>query len=92
MSVITTEMMREWHVKADHAGNKSRDEYEAEIDRWLDSIKAEAWEEGAKAGLDTGLTIAENVHEHGGKLDLTTIPNAPTNPYRRLMAEFEGEK
>ena len=33
----TTEEMREWHVRADHAGNKSRSEYEAEFDRWLEA-------------------------------------------------------
>ena len=32
----TTEEMREWHVRGDHAGNKSRSEYEAEFDRWLE--------------------------------------------------------
>ncbi len=33
---LTTELMREWHVRADHAGSKSRSEYEAEFDRWLE--------------------------------------------------------
>ena len=64
----------------------------AEFDRWLNSIKAEAWDEGAKAGLDTGLAIAENVHEHGGTLDLSTIPNAPDNPYRLVAAYEEATK
>ena len=32
----TTALMREWHVRGDHAGNKSRSEYEAEFDRWLE--------------------------------------------------------
>ena len=31
----TTALMREWHVRGDHTGNKSRAEYEAEFDRWL---------------------------------------------------------
>ena len=38
----TTALMREWHARADHAGNKSRAEYEAEFDRWLAGVKAEA--------------------------------------------------
>ena len=33
----TTALMREWHVRGDHAGDKSRAEYEAEFDRWLEA-------------------------------------------------------
>ena len=43
----TTDLMREWYVLADHTGNKSRAEYEAEFDRWLNTIKADAIRETA---------------------------------------------
>ena len=76
---------------ADGEHNLDLAETLAMFDRWLNSIKAEVWDEGVKAGLDTGLTIAENVHEHGGTLDLSTIPNSPVNPYR-LVAELEGRE
>ena len=45
----TTALMREWHVRADHAGNKSRSEYEAEFDRWLEQHDREV---AAKALID----------------------------------------
>jgi len=53
-----------------------------EFGRWLNSVKAEAWDEGHKSGLDTGITIAENVYENGGTLDLEKIPKPGDNPYR----------
>lgn len=46
-------------------------------------VKAEGWDEGARAGLDVGLSIAEKVHANGGTLNLAFIPNAPVNPYRK---------
>ncbi len=46
-------------------------------------VKAEGWDEGAQAGLDAGLSIAEKVHANGGTLTLAFIPNAPVNPYRK---------
>lgn len=46
------------------------------------AVKAAAWDEGAKAGLDKGLDIAELVHEGGGTLDLAKVPPPPLNPYR----------
>ena len=45
----TTALMREWHVRGDHAGNKSRAEYEAEFDRWLEAHDREV---AAKALID----------------------------------------
>lgn len=46
---LTTALMREWHVRSDHAGNKSRAEYEAEFDRWLNQVRADAIREVADA-------------------------------------------
>lgn len=46
---------------------------------------ADAWDEGAKAGLDTGLTVAENLKASGG--DLSTVPQPPVNPYRSKGAD-----
>ena len=43
----TTAEMREWHVRGDWSGNRSRKEYEAEFDRWLNTIKADAIRETA---------------------------------------------
>jgi len=46
----TTEQMREWHVRADHLGVYSRKQYEAQFDRWLNKVRAEAWQDGYLAG------------------------------------------
>ena len=43
----TTDLMRQWHVLADHSGNKSTEEYEAEFDRWLATVEAAAEQRGA---------------------------------------------
>ena len=51
----------------------------AEFDRWLDSIKAEAWREGAESAFYNP--------EIRGFVDYPE-----ENPYRLLVAEFEGEK
>ena len=55
----TTALMREWHVRADHAGNKSRAEYEAEFDRWLAGVKAEAIRE-----MPTATRASTQKHPH----------------------------
>lgn len=47
------------------------------------TIAAEAWDQGAHSGLDSGLTIAENVHANGGVLDLASVSGPPINPYRK---------
>ena len=44
----TTDLMRQWHVLADHSGNKSTEEYEAEFDRWLATVEAAAEQRGAE--------------------------------------------
>ena len=47
----TTDLMRQWHVLADHSGNKSTEEYEAEFDRWLATVEAAAEQRGAEETL-----------------------------------------
>lgn len=47
----TTDLMRRWHVLADHSGNKSTEEYEAEFDRWLATVEAAAERRGAIKAL-----------------------------------------
>ena len=65
----TTEQMHDVYVRADIAGYKPRKEYEAEFDRWLDQVRAEAWDEGHNAGQ-------HNEHEYRPR-------RAMTNPYRQ---------
>lgn len=72
----TTEEVGSHWVNVGFAGDKGS------FDRWLNSVKAEAWDEGHKSGLDTGITIAENVYENDGTLDLEKIPKPGDNPYR----------
>lgn len=64
-----------------HLGPSGECPSELEFDQWLEHIKASVWAEGCKAGLDTGLSIAENVHENGGWLQLKEVPEPPVNPY-----------
>ena len=45
----TTALMREWYVRGDHAGDKSRSVYEAEFDRWLAEVRADEREKIAQA-------------------------------------------
>lgn len=47
----TTDLMRQWHVLADHSGNKSTEEYEAEFDRWLATVESAAEQRGAEHHL-----------------------------------------
>ena len=72
---LTTELMREWHVRADHAGNKSRAQYEAEFDRWLEAhdreVAERAWDKA------TGSIR----YEDGSAVEIISV----TNPYRRKM-------
>lgn len=51
---------------------------EAEVSELLNNIKAEAWDEGMKAGLDNGLHIGERII--GTRRDWPDGP--PPNPYR----------
>lgn len=53
-----------WHASIN--GYKTLDQYEAEFDRWLAQVKAEAWDEGFEGG-----------YFHGAYLK-----PRPTNPYR----------
>lgn len=58
-----------------------RDAANAEFDRWLESIKADAWDEGHEAGDDDGYSTAMH-EERGVGEDLST----PTpNPYRTTV-------
>ena len=61
--------------------NKARGDF----DRWLAEVRREVWDEGAQAGLDAGLSIAEAVHANGGVLNLADVPHAPVNPYRAAV-------
>ena len=59
----TTDLMRQWHVLADHSGNKSTEEYEAEFDRWLATVEAAAEQRGAARVLrETADHIAATDH------------------------------
>lgn len=86
--VPTTEEVRLEYMavrwgKSDIASFEAR----AEFDRWLAEYtrekQAEAWSEGRKSGLDTGLSIAENVHGNFGVLKLNELPRPTENPYRK---------
>ena len=57
----TTDLMRQWHVLADHSGNKSTEEYEAEFDRWLSTVEAAAEQRGAARGKIEGLREAATI-------------------------------
>ena len=80
----TTEQVREWAL---HGFGDYKDLGGDWFDRWLQQVKAEAWEEGARAGLDKGLDIAELVHQGSGKLNIPDVPPPPTNPYRQKAGE-----
>lgn len=66
-------------IDGDHSKGCEADEV---FNRWFDMVRADAWEEGLKSGLDTGLAIAENVHENGRWLDIEHLPKPEENPYR----------
>lgn len=53
----------------------------ARLEELVREKQAEAWDEGQKSGLETGLQIAENVHENGGFLDMGFLPKPDGNPY-----------
>lgn len=53
-------------------------QWEADADRVIRKAKAEAWDEGMKAGLDNGLHIGERII--GTRRDWPDGP--PPNPYR----------
>jgi len=58
-----------------------REERLAQFDRMINQERHNAWDIGVSAGLDTGLTIADNVYDNGGVLDIQKIPQPPTSPY-----------
>ena len=79
----TTQDIREEYRNGRQFGELySKTDFRAEFDRWLVSVraeaKAEAWDEGCAAGLDSGLTAGEHV------LGIKTgrIPAPPANPYK----------
>lgn len=66
----TTEQVRDLYALSDPAG-KTWQVYEAEFDRWLQQVKAEAWEEGFADGVNHDLGDRENA------------PEIINNPYRQ---------
>ena len=70
--VPTTALMREWHVRGDHAGDKSRSEYEAEFDRWLEQHDREV----AERAWDKAVESIR--YEDGSPVEIISV----TNPYR----------
>ena len=60
---LTTALMREWHVRADHAGNKSRSEYESEFDRWLEQHDREVAASERRAAM---LEVLDLLSARGG--------------------------
>ena len=73
--------MREWHVRADHTGNKSRAEYEAEFDRFIARIKEDARADALFRGAEIGWDAAVGAmrFEDGTKPDFVEV----ANPYRK---------
>lgn len=51
----------------------------ADFDRFIAQVRAEAWDEGQRAGLGDGITAAELAI--GRRLDL--LPGPTPNPYRQ---------
>lgn len=66
------------HQGARYRGQKYLDRRRAEFDRWLEQVKAEAWDEGNEAGW----TEANAHHENADTYPKLTI----TNPYRQERA------
>ena len=58
-------------------GAYSEREMSLEFDRWLDQVKADAWDEGAKA-IKSCLTTAVD-----GSIVWDWETEEPTNPYRK---------
>ena len=54
---------------------------EAQFDRWLEQVKAEAWDEGKRAGL------RQSDWEHGD----TPRQYIAVNPYRKEQAEMNSD-
>lgn len=78
----TTGLMRTWYVLADHSGDQSTEEYEAEFDRWYDAEIREAENRGKEEGWDDvadALTDFTEVDERIINL-ADTLRNE--NPYR----------
>ena len=75
------EQMREWHVSADHTGNKSRAEYEAEFDRFIDRVRKDARAgalfRGAEIGWDAAVDAMQ--FEDGTRPDFVEV----VNPYKK---------
>ena len=69
----TTALMREWHARADHAGNKSRAEYEAEFDRWLEAHDREV---AVGALRDHREGWAGWIEDHGSYVGTTELTQA----------------
>ena len=77
-----TEQVREIYAEIRHeCTGLDLNPHRAEFDRWLEQVKAEAWEEGKRAGL------RQSDWEHG---DTPTMYVA-VNPYRKEQAEMNSD-
>lgn len=78
----TTEEVRASYLSAlTHNHPMNVGEVIAEFDRWLEQVKAEAWEEGKRSGL------RQSDWEHGD----TPRQYIAVNPYRQEQAEMNSD-
>lgn len=72
----TEDVRREYAIARE--GIEPHDEVVAQFDRWLDEVKAQAWEEGQLALLEyMGVPL------YPSKGDEPRNPKQPRNPYRQ---------
>ncbi|GLB62689.1 hypothetical protein NCCP2495_05670 [Dietzia sp. NCCP-2495] len=78
MSAMFGRIPATWAVRADYAyedryGGGTDGEKAEAFDRWLDQVRADAWDEGRKAGVDDMIAA-----------ELGTFRSRKPNPYRTI--------